>query len=207
MKNLFSVIPADFFKPLNSKYKDQCILVLNTSNHRYAGTNKEDFLQEVEKCKFAGNNWCRIYNSSNEIDQDTLNRSYNKDTFATMYVRKYNERYFYDENLRKMDLYNYNLISEIYSDSISVLTECSNAGFTATITPSLTKGVEWIKQEMLDRKKFEYTYQELESIFSTIFKEHNLKWDRTRSIKLFPNYTKKRKQIKGNIVIYYIFNI
>ena len=106
-----------------------------------------------------------------------------------------------------MDLYNYNLISEIYSDSISVLTECSNAGFTATITPSLTKGVEWIKQEMLDRNKFEYTYQELESIFSTIFKEHYLKWDRTRSIKLFPNYTKKRKQIKGNRVIYYIFNI
>ena len=191
----------------DSKYKDQCILVLNTSNHRYAGTNKDDFLQEVEKCKFAGNNWCRIYNSSNEIDQDTLNRSYNKDTFATMYVRKYNERYFYDENLRKMDLYNYNLISEIYSDSISVLTECSNAGFTATITPSLTKGVEWIKQEMLDRNKFEYTYQELENIFSPIFKEHNLKWDRTRSIKLFPDYIKKQRQIKGNRFTYYIFNI
>lgn len=191
----------------DSKYKDQCILVLNTSNHRYAGTNKDDFLQEVEKCKFAGNNWCRIYNSSNEIDQDTLNRSYNKDTFATMYVRKYNEKYFYDENLRKMDLYNYNLISEIYSDSISVLTECSNAGFTATITPSLTKGVEWIKQEMLDRNKFEYTYQELENIFSPIFKEHNLKWDRTRSIKLFPDYTKKQRQIKGNRFTYYIFNI
>lgn len=191
----------------DSKYKDSVTLILNTNKHRYAGTNKDDFLQEVEKCKFAGNNWCRIYNSSNEIDQDTLNRSYNKDTFATMYVRKYNEKYFYDENLRKMDLYNYNLISEIYSDSISVLTECSNAGFTATITPSLTKGVEWIKQEMLDRNKFEYTYQELESIFSPIFKEHNLKWDRTRSIKLFPNYTKKRKQIKGNRVIYYIFNI
>ena len=34
MKNLFSVIPADFFKPLNSKYKDQyadCLLEIYNS--------------------------------------------------------------------------------------------------------------------------------------------------------------------------------
>lgn len=31
MKNFFSIIPTDFFKPLNSKYKDQyadCILTI-----------------------------------------------------------------------------------------------------------------------------------------------------------------------------------
>lgn len=47
----------------------------------------------------------------------------------------------------------------------------------------------------------------LSDFFSPIFKEHNLKWDRTRSIKLFPDYTKKQRQIKGNRFTYYIFNI
>ena len=191
----------------DSKYKDSVTLILNTNRHRYAGTDKISFLQEVEKCKFAGNNWCRIYNSSNEIDKDTLNRSYNKDTFATMYSRKYNGQYLYDENLRKMDLYNYNLISEIYNSSISVLTECNNSGLSANISPTLNKGIEWIIQEILNRGKYEYTYQELEEIFTPLFKEHNLKWDKTRSIKLFPSNTKKRKQIKGKRMIYYIFDL
>ena len=34
MKNLFSIIPAEFFKPLNSKYKDQyadCLLAIYNS--------------------------------------------------------------------------------------------------------------------------------------------------------------------------------
>lgn len=189
----------------DSKYKDSVTLILNTNKHRYAGTNKNDFLQEVEKCKFAGNNWCRIYNNSNEIDKDTLNRSYNKDTFATMYIRKYNGKYFYDENLRKMDLYNYNLINEIYNCSISVLTECNKYNMVTTIESS-SKGLEWIKQVMNNLNKYEYTYQELENIFSPLFKEHNLKWDKTRFIKLFPNHIKKRKQIKGERFIYYIFN-
>lgn len=189
----------------DSKYKDYITLILNTNKHRYAGTNKNDFLQEVEKCKFAGNNWCRIYNNSNEIDKDTLNRSYNKDTFATMYIRKYNGKYFYDENLRKMDLYNYNLINEIYNCSISVLTECNKYNMVTTIESS-SKGLEWIKQVMNNLNKYEYTYQELENIFSPLFKEHNLKWDKTRFIKLFPNHIKKRKQIKGERSTYYIFN-
>ena len=189
----------------DSKYKDYITLILNTNKHRYAGTNKNDFLQEVEKCKFAGNNWCRIYNNSNEIDKDTLNRSYNKDTFATMYIRKYNGKYFYDENLKKMDLYNYNLINEIYNCSISVLTECNKYNMVTTIESS-SKGLEWIKQVMNNLNKYEYTYQELENIFSPLFKEHNLKWDKTRFIKLFPNHIKKRKQIKGERSTYYIFN-
>ena len=182
----------------DSKYKDQCTLILNTSKHRYAGTNKEDFLQEVEKCRFAGNNWCRIYNNSNDIDKDTLNRSYNKDTFATMYVRKYRNNYFYDENLRKMDLYNYNLINEIYDSSISVITECSNYGFIPVKQKVAAKGLTWIIEKLKELNKYEYTYDELESIFEPLFKEHNLKWNKNTSIKIFfPEFEKTRRQVKG----------
>jgi hypothetical protein len=40
-----------------------------------------------------------------------------------MYVNKYEDKIFYDDNLRKMDEYNYKLIKEIYNDSISVISE------------------------------------------------------------------------------------
>ena len=63
-----------------------------------------------------------------------------KDTFATMYVRKYNEKYFYDENLRKMDLYNYNLISEIYSDS----------GLTLSTRPEGFSGLSLVERDVED---------------------------------------------------------
>ena len=190
----------------DSKYKDQCTLILNTSKHRYAGTSKEDFLQEVEKCKFAGNNWCRIYNNSNEIDKDTLSRSYNKDTFATMYIRKYENRYFYDENLRKMDLYNYNLINEIYDSSISVLTECSSNNFIPVKQVAMSKGLTWIISKLKELNRLEYTYEELETVFKPLFEKHNLKWNKNTSIKnFFPQFDKIRKQIKGNRATIYKF--
>lgn len=190
----------------DSKYKDQCTLILNTSKHRYAGTSKEDFLQEVEKCKFAGNNWCRIYNNSNEIDKDTLSRSYNKDTFATMYIRKYENRYFYDENLRKMDLYNYNLINEIYDSSISVLTECSSNDFIPVKQTAMSKGLTWIIDKLKELNRLEYTYEELETVFKPLFEEHNLKWNKNTSIKsFFPKFEKKRRQIKGDRFTIYKF--
>lgn len=190
----------------DSKYKDQCTLILNTSKHRYAGTSKEDFLQEVEKCKFAGNNWCRIYNNSNDIDKDTLSRSYNKDTFATIYIRKYENRYFYDENLRKMDLYNYNLINEIYDSSISVLTECSSNDFIPVKQTAMSKGLTWIIDKLKELNRLEYTYEELETVFKPLFEEHNLKWNKNTSIKsFFPKFEKKRRQIKGDRFTIYKF--
>ena len=193
----------------NSKYKDTVTLILNTSNHRYAGTDRESFLIESDKSAFAGQNWCRLFNNGSDIDRDALNRSYNKDTFATMYVRKYNDKYFYDENLKSMDLYNYNLISEIYSNTISVFKECSENNFTPVIEkPTVLKGLTWIIEKLRKMNKPYYTYQELEEIFSPLFKEHNLKWHKLNSIKnFFPPFIKKRKTTNKEKYTIYEFKI
>ena len=54
--------------------------------------------------------------------------------------------------------------------------------------------------------KYEYTYDELKNIFEPLFKEHNLKWDKNTSIKIFfPEFEKTRKQIKGNRSTMYKF--
>ena len=117
---------------------------------------------------------------------------------SNIFVRKYRNDYFYDENLRKMDLYNYNLINEIYDSSISVITECSNYGFIPVKQKVTATGLTWIIEKLKELNKYEYTYDELESIFEPLFKEHNLKWNKNTSIKIFfPEFEKTRRQVKG----------
>ncbi len=193
----------------DSKYKDKVTLILNTSKHRYAGTTKQEFMNNVDKSIFKGNNWCKIYREASAIDKDTLDASYNKDTFATFYVRKYNNTYYYDENLKSMDVYNYNLISEIYNSTISVFTECINNNMIPSIEKSKSvKGLTWVIQKLQELNKLEYTYEQLENIFKPLFIEHNLKWSKNTSIKnFFPTCTKKQKMIKGTRSTFYKFDI
>ena len=56
--------------------------------------------------------------------------------------------------------------------------------------------------------KNEYTYKELEEIFTPVFEQQGLKWNKKTSIKYyFPTFTKKQK-VKNKIKdLYYIFNI
>lgn len=66
-------------------------------------------------------------------------------------------------------------------------------------------GLEWINK-VLDFTK-EYSYQELEMLFQSLFKEHGLIWNKNNSIKLyFPKHISKRKQKNGKKETYYKFN-
>ena len=68
------------------------------------------------------------------------------------------------------------------------------------------KGLTWIVEKLKELSKYEYTYDELKNIFEPLFKEHNLKWDKNTSIKIFfPEFEKTRKQIKGNRSTMYKF--
>lgn len=188
----------------DSKYKDQVILVLNTSKHRYAGTTEEEFMTRVLESEELGKANEATFNTTTEMGKKSMLRGYSKETSATMYVNKYEDRIFYDPNLKYLDIYNYKLISEIYSTSISVLTELSNYFSPKKIEKPAT-GLEWINNT-LDFSK-EYTYQELEELFAPLFKEHNLKWNKNNSIKLyFPHNTSRRKQKNGKKETYYKFN-
>lgn len=188
----------------DSKHKDKVVLVLNTNKHRYAGVSKEEFLKKVAESEKSGKNIARIFEDSTDEDKKDLASVFSFETYSTKYVNKYKNTLFFDPNLKSLDVYNYNLISEIYNTCISVLMECQKVANTANVEKHSPKGLEWVKQVLENR---EYTYQELEDTFIPLFKEHHIKWNKINSLKLyFPEYTSKRKVKNGKRDTYYRFN-
>lgn len=191
----------------DSKYKNECYLILNTSKHRYANTSKKEFEFQVAESERLG----RIKHNNlhnTELTEDEKNielKLFSKEKYATLYLNKYQNDIYFDENLKKMDIYNYNLISEIYSTSISVIGEFEKFNTQVKTKPKIENVPSWILEHLT---KNEYTYNELESIFTPIFEQHGLKWNKKTSIKYnFPPFTKKQK-VKNHIKsLYYIFNI
>jgi hypothetical protein len=192
----------------DSKYKNECYLILNTSKHRYAGTSKKEFELNVKESEELGklkHKELHDFPLSKEKKKMEL-RLYNKEKYATLYLNKYKDDIYYDENLKKIDVYNYNLISEIYNSSISVIGELGKYNIPSKIEENSKKDYiePWILENLI---KNDYTYSELEKIFTPIFEEHGLKWNKNNSIKYyFPLHTKKQRTINHVKEVHYIFN-
>lgn len=192
----------------DSKYKNECYLILNTSKHRYAGTSKKEFEDQVLESERLGKIKDKeLHDTPLSEDKKKMElRLFNKESYANLYLNKYQDNIYYDENLKKIDIYNYNLISEIYSSSISVIGEFANYNIPIKKEELNTENIQpWILENLT---KNEYTYSELEKIFTPIFEEHGLKWNKKTSVKYyFPPFTKKQK-VKNKIKdLYYTFNI
>ena len=98
--------------------------MLNTTTHRYANTSKEEFESKVKHNIKLGKAKVETFNElSDPLKIEAELRGYSFDTYSSMYVNKYKDTIYYDDNLRKMDEYNYKLIKEIYDNSISVISE------------------------------------------------------------------------------------
>ena len=192
----------------DSKYKNECYLILNTSKHRYANTSKQEFESQIEESERLGKlKHSKLHDSKLTEDEKNMElRLFSKEKYATLYLNKYQNDIYYDENLKKMDIYNYNLISEIYQTSISVIGEFEKFEINTTEeNKELNNVPSWILKHLT---KNEYTYNELETLFIPIFKQNGLKWNKKTSIKYyFPPFIKKQK-VKNHIKsLYYIFNI
>lgn len=195
----------------DSKYKDEVTIILNTNKHRYAGTTEKEFYNHVAESERLG----KIKESAiNRFSPDELlaeMKTYNKESYSNIYLNKYDNKIFYDENLKKLDIYNYKLISEIYNNTISVISEINNNKYLKVESVKKTlppKGLSFIIDKLKELNKSEYTYDELTEIFTPIFKEHKLNWNSNSSIRLyFPECKKIRKTIKDRKLTYYKFDI
>lgn len=193
----------------DSKYKNECYLVINTSKHRYAGTSKQEFENIVNESERLGKiKHSELHDAPLSEDKKKIElKLYSKETYANLYLNKYQDNIYYDENLKKMDIYNYNLISEIYKSSISVIGELSIYNIPVKIDKKDIKLdiPSWILNNLT---KNEYTYSELENLFTPIFEQHGLKWNKKTSIKYyFPPFSKKQKMKNKIKELYYIFSI
>lgn len=166
------------------------------------GTSKESFNSRVLESERMGKRKEEMFNQlTDPFDIEIELRAYNETTYSTMYLNKFEKKIFYDENLKKMDIYNFNLISEIYNTSISVLAEIKKDVSFVPKEKELPTGANWISVEG------EYTYEQLKEMFEPLFKAHGLKWDHKSSIKkYFPSHIKKRRMKNGKQDTYYIFN-
>lgn len=195
----------------DSKYKDECVLVLNSGKHRYADTNKDEFDKLVEKAQKDGDNTLNLLNKATPDEYTTMYERLTFEILSTMYLNKADDRgIYYDKNLRKIDIYNYNLFSEIYNNTISVIKECQNNSLKVTVS-SLNKeynrGLDWIIEKLKEVNKEWYTFEDLTFIFSELFNQHYLKWNKQNSIKnYFPEYKTKTTRKNGSNVKVYKFN-
>lgn len=186
----------------DSVYKDQITLILNTQKHRYAAVKPYNFQLMVQDNIRDGKRCEEQFRNFSDRDKALERRKYSPETYNSFYANMYEGNIFYDDNLRRMDEYNYKLVSEIYDNSITVMKKCEETHFEST--NQFTKGDTWVKEKLLNK---EYTYEEIESIFKPIAESLGLTWSRRTSIdEFFPHYIKKRKIIQGIKHTVYKFN-
>lgn len=187
----------------DSRYKDHATLILNTTKHRYASLSPGDFHEFVKQNIADGKRVEEQFEGFSLQDKKLELRKYSPETYNSFYANLYNNQIFYDDNLRKMDEYNFKLVREIYLNALSVITECQANGLEASLGEK--KGEAWVLEKLYKKA---WTYDELEETFQPIFMQHRLEWNHNNSIDTyFPTYTKKRKTIKGVKETVYTFNI
>lgn len=184
----------------NSKYKDEVTLILNTTKHRYAGITKEQFDNSVKENVKLGKFTEEKFNSDKDpLYKEKELRSYSKETYNSFYVNKYDNKLYYDDNFRKRDEFNYELINEIYNSSISVLKEASDNDFIIE-----DKEENWVTKRLTNKL---YSFQELKDLFEEDFNKKGIPFNGFTIKDYFPEFEKTRKTRHGKKDTYYKFII
>lgn len=185
----------------DSQYKNDITLILNTNKHRYAGTSEEMFkLQVEENAKLGVMTSERFQNDSEDFKKAELIK-YNFETYSNIYLNNYDDIIFYDVNLQRMDEYNYKLVSSIYNNTISVIMEASKHNIEVS---KIVSELSWVEKKL---RKQEYSYDELEEIFTEDFKNKGLVFNGYTIKDYFPPFEKIRR-VKNKIKkTYYKFKI
>lgn len=191
----------------NSKYKDKVKIILDTHKHRYAGTNKDTFLKKVYITEQDAYSKLNLISKGTDREKIVELSYFTPEVYFPKYINQYNNKIFFDTNLKNIDLYNFELVSEIYSSSITVLTEYKNCQhYNVKYTPEIRATPPKSTPTWLVLTKVIYTYQELEEEFMQEFKDHGITWNSYTTIKkYFPSFTKKRLTIDGKKTLIYNF--
>lgn len=103
----------------DSKYKDEVTFILNPKQNRYA--NKPDFNKNIE---FGIATIESINKGSDLFKQSQLEKlKKSPELYHDYYVILENENLKYDDNLRKVDCHNYEIVNKVYNTTLNVLME------------------------------------------------------------------------------------
>lgn len=185
----------------DSIYKDSIKMFLNTSTHRYAGITDSEFRLKVKENTKVGKRKIELINSlETEFDYEVERRSYSEDTYSSFYVNYKDGLFFFDKNLKKRDIYNYMLINEIYNNSINVMMEVRNSGMNVKQYKKTNWAIDLLEKD-------EYTYKELEAIFSKECIKRGRVFNGNFISEYFEIDKKYRKMVNGKRQTYYKFKL
>lgn len=188
----------------DSVYKDEVLFICNTSSHRYMQhkTDDEFYLYSDELKKSAilyGKEF--IQQSQNMIDI-TLG-SYEKapDYYRDKYIGRKLNVMDYDPNLRKVDIQNYNIINNLFRNSISVLYNLNKTGKVKAINR-----VDKIYQDIFNAiPKLQLTSNEVSRYINPILEENNIFSTNDRADILNSCSNKRRSLVDGRTIKVYDF--
>lgn len=108
----------------DSIYKDEVLFICNTSNHRYMKYKEEsEFMSDSDKLRDEAIIFEQDMNSNTKITQNKQFELYceNPENYHVRYLGAKNNTVVYDPNLKKIDIQNFNVISKIFNNTISVI--------------------------------------------------------------------------------------
>lgn len=108
----------------DSIYKDEVLFICNTSNHRYMKYKEEsEFIADSDKLEQEAKIFTKDLKKSSIVTQNKQYDLYcgDPDNYHTKYLGSKNNKVLYDPNLKKIDIQNYNIITKIFNDTISVI--------------------------------------------------------------------------------------
>lgn len=188
----------------NSKYKNEAYLILNTKNHRYTKYKlREDFIAFTEENKEDGLSRINMFSNatiSAKRSEIKIIKTPDKADYNSVYLdRDETHNLFYDDNFRKLDIRNYDIISKIYNNVISVMSEIDSTSVLKASKVIVNKFDE-PSSEMIDLldAKIVYTYSQIKEIILPIFEKYNLSITDTNIGKYLTTFCDKtRVQVKG----------
>lgn len=179
----------------DSKYKDEVTFILNPKQNRYA--NKPDFNKNIE---FGMATIESINKGSDLFKQSQLEKlKKSPELYHDYYVILENEDLKYDDNLRKVDCHNYEIVNKVYNTTLNVLMELNaqpiinlqsvQFNFTFDNKTELEKVIELNK---------EYDFDELSLLIGNILNRKMIAFKRT-DIDKYLEVIRLRKRVKGKV--------
>lgn len=179
----------------DSKYKDEVTFILNPKQNRYA--NKPDFNKNIE---FGIATIESINKGSDLFKQSQLEKlKKSPELYHDYYVILENGDLKYDDNLRKVDCHNYEIVNKVYNTTLNVLMELNaqpiinlqsvQFNFTFDNKTELEKVIELNK---------EYDFDELSLLIGNILNRKMIAFKRT-DIDKYLEVIRLRKRIEGKV--------
>lgn len=191
----------------DSIYKDQVTFIVNANSHRYCKyPDEKSFLEDVREFDRMGKYTESLYNKGNATYKRKEQLTYSPESYTKIYVIKDEENNLcYDENLKKVDIKNFDIVNNIYHSYYTILDNVESQPVLKVSSfkkpKSKQESISNAIAEVFDYNK-EYDYVEMFNLLKGVLKEYGIKLTRS-NIKQYIDFQIFRTKKNGKSYSYY----